>query len=258
LNAAELIAHLTEGLDEATTAQVKAVFASEKIQGRASLLRQESEYQAIATEQARLKSELEGTGDPDNPGAAAYKQWYAQNFDAIKKNADAVGAYQAKYGTLENPTNPPQNNQPPSMTKADIEKLIGDQLNGNFAPRMSDVTLAMAEVMQQHILNGRKVAINSGELLKLAAKHSGDLRKAYEDYDRPEREKQAAATLEQTIQTRVKEELQKRGANLFYPAGADSTPGPLSVRGSDDKKLNSADMDRLLSETFVSGEYAAN
>ena len=56
---------------------------------------------------------------------------------------------------------------------------------------------------------------------------------AYDEWDKPERDKATAAELEATIERRVNEEIQKRGA-AAVPAGADATPGALSAhKGAD-------------------------
>jgi len=103
---------------------------------------------------------------------------------------------------------------------------------------------------------GRKTEIDFDALDKMMGDKKLTLEQAYDEWDKPEREKQEKVKLDAEVDRRVKEELQKRGATTQFPASADNTPGVLSTRPKADlDKFDKNAMKSSLVSTFLSGEY---
>lgn len=254
----ELINYLTEGLDEEQARSVRDALKNAKVAERAGSLKAAKEYDTLAEKEAALRAELEG-GGPDKPGAKAYKDWYDKNYAAVQALVGERQALVERYGTLDAPKGaaPVDDKGKPvpaaGLSEADIQRMVDARIQGGYADRWSNLLTGMGGVIQKHVFAGRKSPIDMKKLSEIAQANGGDLDRAYDEYDRPEREIQSKADEEKRINQRVNEELQKRGAHANYPAGADMTPGILS-RDRDNSKFDKAAMERDLVNTFISGE----
>lgn len=252
----ELIPFLTEGLDKEQADAVRAALDNPKVQSRASELRQAKDLKAIEDAKAALQLELEGDG-PQKLGAKAYKEWYEKNFAEVQKLQAREAAYVAKYGSLDNPTTTtPTDPAKPGATNvqldpAEIAKLVDKRIQEGYAGRWSDLTTQMAEVVQEHMLAGRKSKIDMKKLSELAATKGGNLMDAYAEYDKPEREKSAKEAEDKRIEQRVTEELQKRGASTYFPSV--NEPGAMSVHRNSDKSFDKAALERDMMTAFQTG-----
>jgi hypothetical protein len=167
-------------------------------------------------------------------------------------------ALEDKYGTLDQPKGaaPMDPAKPPNLaglSKDDIARLVDERIQGGYADRWSNLLTGMGGVVQKHMFAGRKSPIDMKKLSELAQSNGGDLDRAYDEYDKPEREAAAKIAQDKLVEQRVNDELMKRGAHTGYPAGADMTPGILS-RDRDSSKFDRAAMERDLVNTFISGE----
>ena len=109
------------------------------------------------------------------------------------------------------------------------------------------------KVMDRHNRAGRKNTFDVDAIEKIMAEKSIPIEQAYDEWDKPEREKQDADALEKKVQARVTEELQKRGTNSNFPLADAGAPSPLttsaSAKGFDRDKFRES-----LAQTFVTGE----
>lgn len=253
MTAKETVAYLVEvaGLDEATA---KALVENEKVQKRAADLVQKKEYEDLERKAAAL--ELSYNGTKDKPGALSYQQWYEKNFQAIQDLQTQVTKYRERYGDLEAapPADDKKKPAAQSFTAEDVQKIVNETIQSNYAPRWSDLLTGTGEIVQKHMFAGRKTPIDFKKLSEIAQTKGGDLNAAYDEYDRPEREAAAKAATEAEIKRRVDEEVQKRQTANFFPAGADATPSntisPLSRVKSEQKY----DRNKVI-ETAVTGKY---
>jgi hypothetical protein len=248
----ELLDYLTDGLDDEQAKAVRDAFKVGKVAERAETLRAAKEYDDLAARETALKAELEG--GPEKPGAKAYREWYEKNYAAVVKLQQDKTELEAKLAA--GGAAPADPAKPPVLTglsKDDIERMVDARIQGGYAGRWGDLVTGGMSVVQKHILAGRKNAIDVAKLAKLAEANGGDLDKAYDEYDKPEREAAAKIAQDKLVEQRVNDELMKRGAHTGYPAGADMTPGILS-RDRDSSKFDRAAMERDLVNTFISGE----
>lgn len=250
----ELIAYLTEGLDDDQANAVRNAFKNSKVAERAGSLKAAKDFDDLAARESALKAELEG--GPEKPGAKAYRDWYEKNYAAVQALQTEKAALIEKYGTVDAPktaaaTLTAGEKPTAGMTEADIQRMVDQRIQTGYAPRWSDLLTGMGGVVQKHMFSGRKAPIDMKKLSELAQANGGDLDRAYDEYDKPEREKQAKVDEDKRIETRVNEELQKRGAHQHFPA--DMTPGTLS-RNRDASKFDKGAMERELVNTFISGE----
>lgn len=251
-----LIEMLTEGLDSEQAAIVRKAVERDSVKTKASGLKQQSEYDAIAAKQAQLEAELNGANG--QPGSKKYQEWYEKNFPEIQKLQERAAAYEAKYGTLEAPKEPVVNQQQTGLSEADIQRLVDQRIQTGYAPQWSELLTGTGQIVQKHMFAGRKQPIDFKQLAKIAAeKTNGNLEAAYDEWDRPEREKAEAADRENEIKRRVNEEIQKRGASQYFPAGADASPGALSVHKGSTDKFDKAAMMRDLASTYMTAGDAS-
>lgn len=232
----DLIMMLTEGLDPAEAAVVRKAIERDAVKAKATTLKQQSEYDAINTRLSALQQEMEDQGQPGQAGyragAKTYATWYQQNYPKIQKLQDDMAKYQAKFGTLEAPTQQLQQAPPGTrqFTDADIQTLVDQRIQTQYSPRWSDLLMNTGSLVQKHMLAGRKNPIDFAKVSQLAAdKYAGNLDNAYDEWDKPERDKEGKAAEDARVDQRVKDELAKRGASTNFPAGADFTPGVLST-----------------------------
>jgi hypothetical protein len=261
----DLITMLTDGLDPAEAAVVRKAIERDSAKTRVATLKGQSEYAALEQRSTQLQQELEDQGRPGDagyrPGAKSYQQWYTENLPRIQKLQTDIAEYQKRHGALDNP-NPNPNTNPNTgrqYTEAEIQAMVDSRIQQQYSPRWSDILLSTGNLVQKHMLAGRKNPIDFGSLSKTAAeKYNGNLDLAYEEWDKPEREKVAKAAEESRVEQRVKEELAKRGASANFPAAADFTPGALSQHTKAEQEgFDPAALKRDLAKTWMETSQAA-
>lgn len=260
----DLITMLTDGLDPAEAAVVRKAIERDAVKAKATTLRQQSEYEALSTRATAMQQEMEDQGQPGQAGyragAKTYQRWYQENYPKIQKLQDDMAKYQQKYGTLEAPTQQTQQTQQQQtqtrqLTDAEIQALVDQRIQQQYSPRWAELLMGTGSLVQKHMLAGRKSPIDFAKVSQLAAdKYAGNLENAYDEWDKPEREKELKASEDARVEQRVKDELAKRGASANFPAAADFTPGSLSrhtkaeVEGFD-PEANKRDLAKLWAET---------
>lgn len=251
----ELITWATEGLTEEQAKPVREALSRESVKSKAGGLRAQKELDDLQARETALRGELEGDG-PQKPGAKAYKEWYDKNYAAVVKLQADQAKYVEKYGSLESPKTSETQPLGSAMTKEEIERLVDQRANahiqGTYAPQWSSLLTSTGSIVQKHMFAGRKAPIDFTKLSEIASKYNGNLDQAYDEYDKPEREKEAKAAGEKEIERRVSEELQKRGASQHFPG--DTTPGVMSA-GRDTKSFDKAALTRSLVQTAQTGDY---
>lgn len=257
----ELISMLTDGLDADQAKIVKAAIERDSVKTKTVSLRQQKDLDAIEAKRAELEAELVGDGQ-NKVGAREYAKWVEANRAEIARLAKAETDYKAKYGALDAATTTQTTTStdtktpviPAGLSKEDIDKAIDARIRDGYAPRWSSLLTGTGSIVQKHMYAGRKTPIDFKKIEEIAGKYNGDLEQAYDEYDKPEREKELAAKTEGEIKRRVSEELQKRGVQANFPGGADVTPGALSVR-SNSNVPDKAAMEKDLVNTFITGRY---
>ena len=249
------ISTLTEGLEPEQAKIVKAAIERDAVKGKIEpTLKQAREYDTLATREADLKAQLDG--GPNKPGAKAYQEWYEKNFAAGQKLQADQARYVEKYGTLEAPKGDAPAPVPATgktYSDEDIARMVDKRIQEGYAPRWSDLLTNTGTIVQKHMFAGRKAPIDFKKVSELAQQYGGDLERAYDEWDKPEREKEAKVAQDKEIDRRVTEELQKRGASQHFPGGADATPGNLAP-GRDRSKFNKAALEQELVKTYVTGQ----
>lgn len=239
MTAQELFTYLTEGagLDEATTKVIMdQVAKNEKVNGKATSLKQASEYEALETRAAALQKAA--------TDAAVYQDWYAKNFSAIEKLQKDALRYRERYGALDAEGAPhagrPAAGAAPQVDAAFVEKTLDELVEKKYGTRWSDLVTNSGAIMEKHIRSGRKANIDWKKLGEIAATKNGDLAAAYDEWDKPEAEAAAKASTEAEIDRRVKEKLAASQTANFFPAGAEgSTSSPTGItRQSAEKKYD--------------------
>ena len=252
----ELISMVTEGLSPEQAATVKAAIERDAVKTKVSSLKAQTEYEALVQREQKLQAALEG--GPGTPGARAYETWYNDNYAKVQQLQQDYIALKAKYGNPDGGI-PPTASPTPSgktYTEDDIARMVDARIQGQYAPKWSELLTGTGKVVQKHMFAGRKTPIDFDELSKLAAKHNNNLEAAYDEWDRPAREAAEKDDREKEIKRRVDEEIQRRGASQQFPSGADFTPGSLTARSKADvDKFNPAALRQDLARTFMSGVY---
>lgn len=240
----QLESWLTEGLTEDQKVIVKAALNRDTVKTKAATLREQSEFATLESQRQALQAELEG-GGPGKPGTRAYAKWYADNFAAVEANSKAILAYDKKNGdgafarmaaALESGAEPPTASGAPSnLTKDDILRVVQQQFQEFQAPNIGKVVKDAGRIVQRHMFAGRKNEIDFDAIdnMMLEAQKRGrvmTLEDAYNEWDKPEREKSAKAAEDARVEQRVQDELKKRGASSHFPGGADMTPSALHQR----------------------------
>ena len=249
----ELISMLTEGLPAEQASTVRAAIERDAVKSKVSGFKQQSEYQTLVDQQTRLQAELEG--GPDKLGAKAYQKWYDENFSKIQEMQTKIQKYQDTYGTLEAPKTPAagQVNMP---TEADIQRMVDARIQGQYAPQWSNLLTGTGNIVQKHMFAGRKTPIDFNQLANIAKEKNLSLDAAYDEWDKPEREKAEKAKTEAEIERRVQEKVATMRVNSEFPGGADmSSHGALASRTK--KEADSFDRTALqkdLFKTFLTGE----
>lgn len=248
-----LIAMLTEGLPADQAAIVKAAIERDATKAKVTTIKAQDEYTTLEQRSTQLQAELDG--GPDKPGAKAYQQWYNENYAKVQQLQADYAKYEAKFGKLDaseatpNPANPAA-----TYTKEDVQRMVDERIQTQYSPKWSELLTGTGSIVQKHMMAGRKVPIDFQKLSELAPKYGGNLEQAYEEWDKPEREKVETASKEAEITRRVNEELQKRGTSASFPAAADFGPSSLSLRSkADTEKFDPVAMKNDLAKTFMAG-----
>lgn len=248
---------LTDGLSPEQAAPIRDAIRRESVKSRVSTLKQEREYNEIVAQQQSLQRELEGAPDKSVVGARAYQKWYNENYTAAVRNAEQLQKYVAKYGADPDAAPGPQ----ATVDVDSIMRRVRDEVLPNYAPASAVVTAQAQQmkILQKHMFAGRKNPIDVDVLMRTAGeKYQGNLEQAYDEWDKPEREKAETASRDAEVTRRVNEELQKRGASQHFPAGADLTPSSLSARPKADvEKFDRTTLNQDLMKGWVSGETAS-
>jgi hypothetical protein len=235
---------LTEGYTAEQAAPIKAAIEREAVKAKIATLKGQAEFDAIAGERQRLAAELEGVNG--QPGSRAYRDWYDKNWEQVQVNDRAIQAFDQRYGkgafarAVEASAAPAAPAAPPNggggtYTDQQLRAMIADEagkyVRDVFGNQWSNILVNTGNLMQKHMLAGRKSPIDLDAVAKIAKeRYQGDLMLAYDEYDKPERDKEQKVAEDTRVEQRVKEELQKRGAPSHFPRGADLTPSALSVR----------------------------
>jgi len=228
MTAKELFESLVQdaGLDEATAKAIMAAAANEKVNAKAAGLVQRKEYDSLEARAAALELSMNGT--KDKPGAVAYQKWYTDNFAAIQKLQQDVARYTERYGTLDEPKNPPANPPAPAFDEKKIAEMIAagvdKRIQEGYGSRWSDLITQSGTILEKHIRSGRKSPLDWKKISELAAAKNGDIAAAYDEWDKPEADAAAKAATDAEVERRVKERLAKERTESFFPAGADATP----------------------------------
>lgn len=238
----DLITMLTDGLDPTEAAVVRKAIERDAVKAKATTLKQQSEYDALNSRLTAVQQEMEDQGQPGTAGykagARTFKTWYETNYAKVQKLQDDMAKYQAKYGTLEAPMAQPTAapaTQTRQLTDSEIQQLVDQRIQTQYSPRWSELLMNTGSLVQRHMLAGRKNPIDFSKVSQMAAeKYSGSLDLAYDEWDKPEREKESKAAEDARVDQRVKDELAKRGAAANYPAAADFTPSALSRHTKDE------------------------
>jgi uncharacterized protein YukE len=241
---------ITDGLPADQAAIVKAAIERDAVKTKASTIKAQNEWQSIEQQRAALQDAMEG--GPNRPGAKAYQQWYNDNYNKVVELQANLQKYQEKYGPnpdASNPPNPGGRTMTPEEIQAEVDKRIRDQ----YAPLWSNTLTQTGTVVQKHLMAGRKTPIPMSDLGKLASERfNGNLEQAYDEWDKPEREKAFKADQEAEVERRVQERLQQHGAGPSFPGGADMTPSTLGIRTKTDMdKFDPAALKQDLAKTFI-------
>lgn len=258
----ELLGWLTDGLDDAEKAVVTKAVQRDAVKTKAAGLKAEAEFNKIVSERVALQQELEGDQAAGKVGTRAYRKWYEDNGNAAVENDKKIREFDAKHGAGsfakalagELPGGGQNTGAglteaqiqamvdariaagaKPAVAEADIQRMVDSRIQGAYAPKWSELLEGTGSIVQKHMYAGRKTPIDFKKLSEIASTKNVPLEAAYDEWDKPERERIAKEDTEKEITRRVDEEIQKRGNRTEFPAGADATPGALSVHKDADK-----------------------
>lgn len=257
----ELLAWLTDGLDDAEKAVVTKSVMRDQVKAKAAGFKAQSEFDSIIAERGRLQQELDGDTANGKLGARATREWYEKNSAAVIANDKAIREFETKHGpgsfakaaAGELPTTasvpgavltaadidriiaekvkPGQ-----AMSEADLQRAIDKRFQEQYAPSTANTVVTAGHLLQKHMLAGRKNPIDFNALAKMANEQfAGNMEQAYDKWDEPERAKITASERETEIKSAIAaarqkwdDERIKENATKQFPAGADATPGNLS------------------------------
>lgn len=260
----DLIAMLTQGLDPDIAAKVTAQIQSDAVKTKLAGYKAQSEFDAIMTERQKLQAELDGDAAAGKLSARATREWYEKNSAAVIANDKAIKAFEDKHGAgtfaklaageFTIPAAPGTDQTAaltqeqitamvdarikagaaPAVAEADIQRLVDDRIQKQYAPKWSELLEGTLAISQKHMFAGRKNVIDPKELSKIANEKNISLEAAYDIWDAPERQKVEAANRQAEIDAAIKaervkwdDERVKENATKMFPAGADASPGSL-------------------------------
>jgi hypothetical protein len=262
----EIIATLTEGLEPAEAAVVRKAIERDAVKSKANGWKAQAEFETVAAKAAKveqLEADLDGMDKDNNP--VGFRVWYKKYADAIKANDVAIRSYEAKFGAgslkkaieAQSAGDPNPTSGAKAMTEEDFQRAIDKRFQEQFAPKIAGTLKNMGKVMQQHLLSGRKTAVDMEALDKLMGEKGLTLDAAYAEWDKPERDKESEAAIEKRINDAVKERLAKAGSTSFFSGGGEpEPPGVLSRNPGTDKTFDRAAMRADLLRAATTGEYA--
>ena len=162
----EIIAAVTDGLPADQAAAVKAAIERDAVKTKVAGWKQQQEFDSINTKATQLQAELDGAAG--KPGSRAYQKWYNDNYPAIQKLQERMAAYEAKYGTLEAPVTPAPVQA--GMTAEDIAKEVDKRIQGTYGPVWEKLLKNTGNLVQKHMLAGRKNPIPFDDIAKTAGR----------------------------------------------------------------------------------------
>jgi len=255
---------LTQGLDPDIAAKVTAQIQSDAVKTKLAGYKAQSEFDAIMTERQKLQAELDGDAAAGKLSARATREWYEKNSAAVIANDKAIKAFEDKHGAgtfaklaageFTIPAAPGTDQTAaltqeqitamvdarikagaaPAVAEADIQRLVDDRIQKQYAPKWSELLEGTLAISQKHMFAGRKNVIDPKELSKIANEKNISLEAAYDIWDAPERQKVEAANRQAEIDAAIKaervkwdDERVKENATKMFPAGADASPGSL-------------------------------
>lgn len=290
----EVLSWLSEGVDDATAATLKGILEKDTVKTKFAGVKAQKEYEALAAQAAEvtaLREELDAQDPQGNP--KGYRAWYKKFGDAVVKQAAAIKTFEDKHGagTFEKlaagefqlpaaPGTPGVGMTAEDIQKLidqkmkagtpaspeDIQKLIDKRFQETYAPSTANTVVTAGHILQKHMLAGRRNPIDFNALAKLAGeKFAGNMDQAYDDWDKPERDKLDAVARQAEIDKAVAtaktawedERLKQQGKEKF-PGGADFTPGNLSHK-SNEKDFNANDFKMDLAKSWnTAGDEKVN
>lgn len=261
----EFLGWLTDGLDDNEKAVVTKAVQRDVVKAKAAGLKAQSEFDAIITERQKLQAELDGDQAAGKLGTRAYREWYEKNFPSIIANDKAIKDFETKHGTgsfakaaageLPTVTPPVTSGVPiteaqiqalidarvaagasPKMAEADIQRMVDARIQGAYAPKWSDLLTDTGTIVQKHMYAKRTNLIDFKKVSSLATEKNISIEAAYDEWDKPERDKMDAEARANEIKaavaterTKWDEERKQQNATNMFPGGADATPSALSV-----------------------------
>jgi len=238
-----LIDMLTEGLPDDQKAVVTAAIQRDAVKAKAAGIKAQSEYDAIATERARLLAELDGDPAAQRPGSRAYQEWYQKNGAAVVKQAADIKAFEDKYGagTFEKfakgefmPPNSNPDTHTSGLTAADVDRLVAEKLKTSGTPltqadidaaivknfqekrsgQIANVLKTTGRIIQRHMYAGRKSEVDFDALEKIMDERAKagrpvDIETAYAEWDKPEAEKVSKAARDKEVADLIAAERKK-------------------------------------------------
>ncbi len=246
---------LTEGLDPAEAAVVKKAIERDTVKTKAAGYKAQAEFDTIIAERTALQEELEGNAAEKKVGSREYRKWYEKNAAAAIENDAKIREFDTKHGAGsfakalagELPAGPVVAGQPiseaqvqalidskiaagvkPAVAEAEIQRMVDARIQGAYAPKWSELLTDTGNIVQKHMFAKRSAPIDFKKVSEIAQSKNIPLEAAYDEWDKPERDKATTAATEAEIDRRVNEAILKRGA-AEVPAGADATPGALSA-----------------------------
>jgi len=249
----DVIAFATEGLSEDQAKPIREALLREGTKQKFATVKAQKEYEALQTERDALNASIEG--GPNEPGLKAFKKWYGDNgsraVELSKKEAEFIAKHgRSPYDEPANP-NPANPNPAPLHSKEDIQRIAKEELQV-FSLNTAAVVKNLVKAMDRHHLNKRATPFDVDAIEKIMAEKQIPIEAAYDEWDKPEREKASAAELKATVDQKVREELAKRGTNQNFPVADAGAPSPISHRsaeGFDKQKFRES-----LMQTFATGE----
>lgn len=259
MNAKDFFKQMIEdaGYDEATAAILMKAAENDKVANRVASLKQQSEYDAVQTRAQALERELEGSNG--QPGTKAYAKWYQDNYAQIQKLAEEKARYEERYGPLNGQGQPAASAAAPALTEDALAKMVDARIQGQYAPRWTDLLKGSGKLIERHMKNKRSQDIDWDKISEIAATKNGDLVAAYDEWDAPEREKQSKADEESRFQSRMQKEREKwqqEQTAKAFPAGADGTPSDSPLfRKNDTARTDANTRRQKLLEVATTGNY---
>lgn len=239
----ELIANLE--LDKETADLVRAKVKAEKV----ASIKAAKELEDLQRRSQELEAELVGDG---KKGARNYKQWYDENFPKIQKLQSDYAKYVERYGAIDpttQPTTQPTTTNPSSVTKEDFDKTMS-----GFTGQWSSLLKGSGKILERHIRSGRTNEIDWDKLSEIAATKGGDLIAAYDEWDKPEREKSDRAAREKEINAEVEKRLKARQTDSFFPSTEVTPSNGISPLSKDRGDAPKYDRSKVI-ESAVTGLY---